>query len=35
VGSYDKNLYAISSTSFGLANTPWAKFHKNNTNTGR
>ena len=34
VGSTDWSLYAIYSSSFGLADSPWPKFHQNNQNTG-
>jgi hypothetical protein len=29
------NLYAINSSSMGLANSPWPMFHRNQTHTGR
>ena len=35
VGSYDNKLYALTSTSLGLADSPWPKFGQNNQNTGR
>ena len=35
VGSYDNKLYALTSTSLGLADSPWPKFSQNNQNTGR
>jgi hypothetical protein len=35
VGSYDKKVYAIASSSEGLAKSPWPKFHANNQNTGK
>jgi len=34
-GSWDSCLYAIESSSQGLANSPWPKFHHDNFNTGR
>lgn len=34
IGSDWKYLYAIKSTSMGLANSPWPKFQKDNKNTG-
>jgi PKD repeat protein len=34
VGSKDNNLYAIHTSSMGLADSPWPKFHQNNQNTG-
>jgi len=35
IGSYDNYLYATKSSSIGLANSPWPKFHHDNKNTGR
>ena len=35
VGSDDNKLYALKSTSLGLAKSPWPKFGANNQNTGR
>jgi len=34
VGSSDRYLYAIQTTSLGLADTPWPKFRGNLRNTG-
>jgi len=34
VGSYDHKLYAINSSSEGLADSPWPKFRHDNHNTG-
>ncbi|HPC38611.1 MAG TPA: PQQ-binding-like beta-propeller repeat protein [Exilispira sp.] len=34
VGSLDGHIYAIGSSSKGLVNSPWPKFHKDNKNTG-
>ena len=34
VGSNDGRVYAITSSSEGLAKSPWPKFHANNLNTG-
>jgi len=35
VGSWDLNLYAIESSSGGLADSPWPMFHHNLKHTGR
>lgn len=35
VGSDDGYLYAIKSSSLGLAKSPWPKFHHDNKNTGQ
>ena len=34
-GSWDGYIYAIQSDSYGLANSPWPKFKRDNRNTGK